>query len=276
MTSTASPFRRLLKHHRLIWWVFLVSLLLAWMGSLPARAAFGSVLDHSQAAGRLVNGFDMGTWSELTSSPEIPFDALKSAAMAPMAVFLVYLLFLAGGVYASYQSDRKLSLGEFFQACGAHFWRMLRLTLVSLIPFALLAGAFAFLQHWSMGLEENANERLSYYVLWGGLGVLGLLMFFVRAWFDLAQARTVARGERGMFKTALRSFRLVTLRLYGSYLGLGLLRLALTGLLIWIWMGISPSATTQSFLLLQAIVLVHIATRLWQRAASVRAFELVR
>jgi hypothetical protein len=38
-------------------------------------------------------------------------------------------------------------------------------------------------------------------------------------------------------------------------------------------MRVSPSATTKSFLVLEAVVLVHIVTRLWQRAASTRALE---
>jgi hypothetical protein len=201
--------------------------------------------------------------------------ALYSASIAAMAVFFVFLLFTAGGVYASFQSERVPSLGEFFQACGAHFWRMVRLTLVSLIPFGILGGAYGLFSALTKNLGESPSERLSYFVLWTSLAVLGLLMLLLRAWFDLAQARTVARNERGMFKTALRTFRLLSLRLYAAYLGIALLRLALTGLILWAWMRTAPTSIGAPFLLLELAVLVHVGTRLWQRAAAVTALERV-
>ena len=239
----------------------------------PARAAFGEVLNHSQASGRLVHGFDVGTFMELASTPEVPMGALAAAATAQFFVFFIYLLFLVGGINAAYLSESRLSTGAFFQACGAYFWRMVRLTLASLLPLALLAGALALLlksgDHWA----ELPSERTADYVLWSGLAVLGLLMLWVRAWFDLAQARTVAWEERGMFKTAWRSFRLVTLKLYGTYLGVALLRLALVAAGLKLWLRVAPEATFKVFLLMEVLVLIQIVTRLWQRAASVRVVE---
>lgn len=274
MTSHApSALSRMLREHRIIWWIFAASLLLAWLGSLPARSAFGSILDHSLASDRLVHGFDLGTFTELLNSPEIPAGALFAASAAQMAVFFLFLLFLAGGINAAYDSRIPLDTGAFFQACGAHFWRMARLTLVSLIPFALLAAGFGILDGTVDRLGESPSERLPDYVRWAGLAVLGLLLLWVRAWFDLAQARTVAWGERGMFKTALRTFRQVNLRLYGAYLALGLLRLVLTAAAIWLWMRLAPESTWKALLAMESIVLIHIVTRLWQRAASVRALE---
>ncbi|HJV90509.1 MAG TPA: hypothetical protein VJ623_09405 [Holophagaceae bacterium] len=273
--ATPSPLRRVLRDHRIIWWMLLVSLVLAWLASLPARAAFGEVLDHSLASQRLVKGFDLGTFAELMSSPEIPQGVLMAASTAQFFVFFVFLLFMAGGVNAAYASEEPLTTGEFFHACGGYFWRMVRLTLTSLLPFALVGGALLFLTKRADALAESPNERTQDYVLWAGLAGLGLLMLWVRAWFDLAQARAVAWGERGMFKTALRTFRLVTLRLYLGYVALGLLRLALTAAGIWLWLRVGPESTGKNFLVMEGLVLAAIATRLWQRATAVRALEAV-
>lgn len=273
--ATPSALARVLRHHRIIWWTLAVSLILAWLGSLPARSAFGEVLDHSQAAGRFVNGFDLATFADLLNPAEIPQMALFSASVAQLLVFFVFLLFLVGGVYAAYASEAPLSNGAFFQACGAHFWRMGRLTLTSLIPFGLLGAGLALLKTFTERLAESPNERAEDYAFWAGLIVLGLLMLWVRAWFDLAQARTVAWGERGMFKTALRTFRLVPLRLFVGYVGIALVRLAVVGGCLWIWARMASGGALKPFLLLEGIVLVHIVTRLWQRAASVRALEAV-
>jgi hypothetical protein len=273
-TSPApSALARVLRHPRIIAWTLGVSLLLAWFGSLPARTAFGEILDHSKASARLVNGFDLGTFAELMSSPEVAPGALNAAVGAQFFVFFIFLLFISGGIYASYGAETKPTTGEFFHACGAAFWRMLRLTLTSLLPFALVGGCFALISKWSTGLEASPDERVSDYALGVGLLAAGLLMTFVRAWFDLAQAKAVLRGERGMFKLALRTFRKVTFRLYVTYVALVALRLGLTVALLALWMRLAPESTGKVFLLMQLIVLVAITTRLWQRAAAVRALE---
>jgi hypothetical protein len=274
MTQTPAC-TRVLRHHRIIWWIFGISLFLAWMASLPARSAFGGVLDHSLAASRFIHGFDVSAFAELTGSGEIPMGALAAASTAQFVVFFIYLLFLVGGINQAYLSEAPLTTGEFFQACGAHFWRVVRLTLASLLPLGLLGAALAMLLKGGDRWAELPNERTGDYLLWSGLAGLGLLLLGVRAWFDLAQARTVAWGERGMFRTALRTFRLVTFRLYASYLGIALLRLLLVALGMKLWMGLAPEATTKSFLLLEALVVVQITTRLWQRAASAKAIQAV-
>lgn len=278
MTTTpasTSALTRVLRQHKIIWWVLGVSMLLAWLGSLPARSAFGEILDHSLAANRLVHGFDLSTYAELTGSGDIPMGALVAASTAQFFVFFVYLLFLVGGINQAYLSERPLGTGEFFLACGAHFWRIVRLTLTSLIPFGILGGALALLMKGGDRWAELPNERTGAYLVMAGLAVLGLLMLWVRAWFDLAQARTVAWEERGMFKTALRTFRLVTLKLYGTYLGIAVVRVTLVAGGLLIWRRMAPEATLKTFLVMEFLILIQIVMRLWQRAASMRALQLM-
>lgn len=272
-TPALSPLRRVFRDQRILWWIFGVSLILAWLGSLPARSAFGDILDHSKAAARLVHGFDASAFAELMNMPEVPSGLLFTATSAHYVVLFVFLLFLSGGTYAAFHAEERLTTATFFQACGGLFWRMTRLLLVSLIPFGLLAAGMAILNAVSTGLESSPNERTSDYVFWAGCAVLGLLAIGVRLWFDLSQARTAILNERGMFKTALRTFRSLSVRLYATYVGLVLLRIALAAAVVKLWMGVAPEATFTSFLLIEFIILTHVFTRLWQRAVSVRAME---
>jgi hypothetical protein len=273
--AAPSAIFRVFWHHRILWWIMGASLLLAWVGSLPASAAFGEVLDHSLASGRLVHGFDVGAYAELMGSGDIPMGALVAASTAQLLLFLGYLLFLAGGIYQAYLSERPLSTGEFFQACGATFWRMVRLTLVALIPIGLLGAGLALLLNMRGPWSELPNERTGDYRVLVGLVVLGLLMLWVRAWFDLAQARTVAWEERGMFKTALHTFRLVSFRQYAAYLGIAVIRLLVVAGGIRLWLGVAPESTRTSFLLMEVLVLAQIVARLWQRAISVHALQML-
>lgn len=267
---------RVLRRQRLIWWLFAVSFLLAWLGTMPVRSAFGAFLDHSRASAELVNRFDIATFGDLMSSPEIPGNALITASFASTLIYLPFMLFVLGGVLSEYRGDRRLLAPEFFEQSGRFFWRFLRLTLVSLIPFALLGAAFAVLKLWTGRLEEAPSERLSDYVMMGGLLLLGLVALWVRAWFDLAQARAVVRDERGMFRHALRSFRRTSWRLYGTYLGIGLVRIALVVLAVRLWLKVPAASIGLSFWVLELAILAQVATRLWQRAASLSWAEAER
>ena len=57
------------RHQRLVWWIFAVNLVLAWLSSLPARATLSTVLDHSLESAKLVTGFDIGTFVLLLERP---------------------------------------------------------------------------------------------------------------------------------------------------------------------------------------------------------------
>ncbi|HJW09908.1 MAG TPA: hypothetical protein VJ483_09755 [Holophagaceae bacterium] len=267
---------RVLRRQRLIWWIFAVSFLLAWLGTMPVRSAFGDFLDHSRASAELVNRFDIVTFGDLMSSPEIPGNALMTASLLPTGIFLFFMMFILGGVLSEYAGDRRLLAPEFFEQSGRFFWRFLRLTLVSLIPFALLGAGVALLKLWTGRLDENPNERISDYTMMGGLLFLALVALWVRAWFDLAQARAVVRDERGMFRHALRTFRRTSWRLYGTYVAIGLVHVGLVVLVVKLWLRVSPASISLSFWTLELAILAQVATRLWQRAASLSWAEAER
>lgn len=265
--------RLLLRHQRIVWWLFFVGLVLAWLGSIPARATMGFVLNHSMAASKLVNGFDVSTFAELVTMPEVPLPALISAAVAPSVIWVVFLLFVMGGILSVYREDRKLSRAEFFENSGAYFWRMVRITLISIIPFVFVGVLFSIVRRISNRAVESPNERLSWYLLWGGAVIVGLIALWIRTWFDVAQARAVARNERGMIRNAMQAFKEVSAKLYGTYVVITALRIALVLAGLWLWSLLPHRATAVSFVVLQVVILVHIALRLWQRAASVAWYE---
>ena len=88
------------RHQRLVWWIFAVNLVLAWLSSLPARATLGTVLDHSLESAKLVTGFDIGTFVMLLRAIRMcSCPSLASGAVGAALIFLVYLLFIDGGVF---------------------------------------------------------------------------------------------------------------------------------------------------------------------------------
>jgi hypothetical protein len=266
------------RHQRLVWWIFAVNLLLAWLASLPARATLSAVLDHSLESARLVNGFDVGALALLLFRPDVPTAALAPSAVGAAVVFLVYLLFLDGGIFAVYLDDRKLSRAEFFENSGLFFWRMLRLALYSLVPFAIAAAVNGGLAGWAGKLSSDApQERLGFFVNLSGKLLFLLLALFARLWFDLAQARVVQDNERKLLRTIWRSLALVfrSGALFASYLGIALFSIVIFTAGVGLWVYLPHRATLASFLLLELLTLTMIATRLWMKAASARWVALL-
>ena len=261
------------RHQKILWWVFAVNLLTAFVATLGPRMMFSGVLDHSLASGKLANGFDLPTFTELISRPDITMAPLVRGSMAMSLVFFLFMLFITGGMLVAYREDRKLSMGEFFEAGGAYFWRMVRLALMSLVPFALVAAAFAVTSGVSSTLSENAqNARLGFDVMLGGYAVAAILALIVRLWFDVAQVRAVAQNERGMFRNLMRSFPITFRdmpRLFWMYFRISLFGWIFPALGMYGWTRLTGNHVIRVFVLFEIVLFAQLLTRLWQRSASV-------
>src|SRR5260370_11487617 len=136
--------------------------------------------------------FDGGVVCELLMKAEGATSPWMAGFLASGLICLFYMLFISGGVVAVYHQDRKLTVGQFFECCGDFFWRMVRLLLWSIIPFAIVFGLAAVVQRVSGKMASDAPRELQgFYVQVGGSFLCLLFALFVRAWFHLAHARTV-------------------------------------------------------------------------------------
>ena len=131
------------RRQRVLWWIFIVNLVLALLSTRGIAERSAATLDHSAASLRLVNQFDLSAFLGLFFQPEAPFDGGASAVASFSFLFLLFMLFTTGGVLACYRDDQRYSSASFFEACGRHFWRFIRLMiyfLIVLIPVGILAG----------------------------------------------------------------------------------------------------------------------------------------
>jgi hypothetical protein len=266
------------RHQRLVWWVFAVNLILAWLSSLSVRATLSPVLDHSLESAKLVTGFDISTLGIMLERPDVSMRSLAPGAAGAALVFLVYLLFIDGGVFAVFLDDRRLSRAEFFENAGLFFWRMVRLGLYSLLPFGLLAAVNGGLSNFARTLASEApQEWLGLFAKVAGTLVLFVLALFVRMWFDLAQARVVRDNEHRVLRVLMHSLMLAfrSGKLFAKYIGIELFAAATFGVGVGIWMYLPHSATGASFLVLELVMLLQIASRLWLKAASARRVSLL-
>jgi hypothetical protein len=260
------------KRQRIVWWLFFVNFLLAWVAATPYSARLAAVSAHSLHSERLTQGFDYSAYSELVSNPDVAPDARLPESGVAVLVYFVFALFLTGGVLEAYAADRRLATGEFFGACGAFFWRWFRLLIlmaIIIVPLTILSH-FLFRESGRMILK-TVNEKTGYWV--GALVFFSTIfvMMVVRLWFDMAQVRTVVDDEHGMIRTALRSLKF-TLSNFGSlfWLYFRISVLAWLGLAVglWLWARIPGRDAVFSFFVLEVVLLWWIATRLWQRASE--------
>lgn len=262
--------RRVWIRQRILWWIFAVNLILAAGPAMPLSHRIGDVTDHSLAAHRLADGFDLGMFSELLSTPNVNFGSAFPESAAAILVFFVFMLFLTGGILASYENEYRLSTREFFASCGAFFWRSLRLVACLLVVVTPVAFAMQAALHWTGRLVNDAAGEKTGYAVGLGFALLALfLLMILRLWFDMAQIRAFVDDERAVRHSLARSFRM-TLSNFGSlfWLYFRITFIAWAALAMGLWLCARLSGGAAVFVL-EIVSLLWMATRLWQRASEV-------
>jgi hypothetical protein len=267
----------------ILWWIFAVNLILAFLGMYSlAHSLGGSVLNHSlESSRRLVHGFDISALTELASLPDNPLRGMGSLYVIPSFLFTLFMLFMTGGILVAYYDDLRLDAAGFFEACGRHFWRFVRLMiyfLIVLIPVAILVSIVGKVYN---DIDDAAVSPYAapIFMAAAGLFILFLLMS-LRLWFDMAQVISMAKDERKMYRMAGRSASLVWHNfgsLFWLYLRISVIGWVLFGAGLYIWMAIlRPENTLAAFGVAQLMILFWLGTRLWQRAAETSWYKQCR
>ena len=269
-------FHRAWHYQRVLWFIFFISFVLGHFGA-GATTHKLEITQHSLQAQRLVGMFDVGTFSELASNPEVNLFQVAGVSISFSLVFFAIVFFLTGGILEAYRSGRKLTTREFFEACGSYFWRWVRLFILMAFVLAPVLMLMSLVRDKSLSLMDNAaQEKMGFWLLVGGMLVMGLLLMCIRLWFDMAQVRAVVEEETGMWRNAGRAFKL-TFSNFGSLFWM-YFRISLLGWLVfaaglYIWAKMPPARYGWTILILEFVVLWGFATRLWQRACEMTWYQ---
>jgi hypothetical protein len=261
------------KWQRLLWWIFVVNLIFAHLATQGMVERLGEALNHSDASQFFVHGFNLAQLGALAAQPDSPLTSDMPAATHYSVVFMIFMLFLTGGILATYIRDERLRTGAFFEACGYHFWRFFRLLIYMLIVFLPLAGLAAGAGAMYNRIDERSISPFpAVHFFEASAVVLLFLLVVIRIWFDMAQVIAVADDEKRMHKALRRAFGLLWHNFFSLlwlYLRVSIIAWIFIGLGVALWMlGLKPESNVAAFLLSQLIILVWIATRLWQRASE--------
>ena len=261
------------RRQRILWLLYIVNFVIVSVATYDTKLRVGKILNHRLAADRLLHGFNVGAMAELGAHPELPFQGFHSGLLHSSLLFTLCMIFATGGILAMYYSGERLRAGDFFEACGHHFWRFFRLTLyllLVLIPVGILAGITG--RFYDRIDKQSISPMPAVRFIEAAVVVILLLLLVIRVWFDMAQVIAVAEDERRMGKALRRAASLLRHN-FGSlvwlYLRVSVLAWIVfaAGLHIWM-MHLRPDAIVAPFLLSQFIIVFWLACRLWQRASE--------
>ena len=185
------------QRQRVLWLIYVVNFVLAYVATRGTNERIGAILDHSLGADQLLHEFNLGALSSLAMSPESPFGGAISASFLAAVLFTIFMIFANGGILATYYSGQQLHAGAFFEACGHHFWRFVRLTLyllLVLIPIFILGGIAHHV--YDRINKESISPMPAVHFFEAAAVVILLLLICIRFWFDMAQVIAVAEDER--------------------------------------------------------------------------------
>jgi hypothetical protein len=204
-------------------WLLLWALTLAFALTmvLPGAALLYVRLGHSLWASEMLGNFDPQSVSEfLGQTGSWPLMAAAPLAALALGTYLLLVTFFSGGALTIFcERQSPFAADTFWAGCGRNFWRLVRLLLVSLACYGLLAGinlglGAAGQKLWGEGMAERPLVLFG----WARAGVTALLVLFLNMVFDYARIRLVAEDGRATLRTSCAALKFV-LRHFGTTTG---------------------------------------------------------
>jgi hypothetical protein len=263
-------------------WAYVFNLGLALIFSIRLHAQFSSIMDHSLAAQRLTGGFDLataaGTLLRLQDGPS----GRNAGAFSAVPLYLLVYFLLVPGTLFCYQSKSPARLSTLFHQGLIHFWRFVRITLLTVLVSALLLGPLIFFQgKWADHVDKHAVEGHAFFAILLGYIVIFLVASVLRLYFDLVEVYTVELGlhlrhngkpdrrVRRALAPAWRTLRAHFSQAWPIFLFLTILGASAVILTARISMHmLAQPRVWPAFLLAQIGLFVHLFTRFWQRGAE--------
>jgi hypothetical protein len=274
---------------------WLATLAVAAPAAWAVRSAIRDHLGSSLAADRAASSVNYDWWQEFASQasgaastfvPSIlgfgaPLKNLSDfAAAAPLAegVFAVVLLFvlaqvfLVGGIIDRLARDTRLGSFGFITACGASFFRLLRLGALALSVYIFLLG---YIRPWLTALYDWLTRDITVerqaFAIYAALTIAFLLLVAaVNLIFDFAKIRLVVEDRRSALGALASGLRFVA-RQPAAAAGLYIVNVFVFGALLAVYAIVAPSPAVSGWALAGALLVTQlfILARVWARLVFV-------
>ncbi len=264
-------------------WTYLLSLALALLFSARFFGQWNALLSHSLAAQSLTSSFDLGTVGGgfLRLSERVPGG--NPPNFGGLIVFALVSFLLVPGTLFCYAAPAPARLSTLLRAGIEHFWRFVRITLLTLVVGGLILGALSALNTAiASKIDDHLVGRPAFILDAIGFVFLFLVATLIRLYFDLVEVYAVqlglqttrphTRSDRRVRITLKPAWRTLTHHFASAWLTfllltfLGLAALALaTHFLV---ASLAQPRVWPAFLVMQLAILFDLFTRFWQRGAE--------
>ena len=178
-------------------WTYAFNLTLALAMCLPLKVQLSNLLDRSLAAQRLSSGFDLGTMADaaLHLHQDAPGQASSITSHASVPLYLLIYFLLVPGTLYCYLTRAHARLSTLIRQGITHFWRFVRITLLTFLAAVFILGPLAVLQqHWARFVDDRFVGRPALLLTLTGLLLILLAATLLRVYFDLVEAYVVQLG----------------------------------------------------------------------------------
>ena len=262
-------------------WAFAFNFIYSAVTTARVAGTIGVVTNSSLASRSLHHGFDLGTVAGLGLKLSEGTGLSPSFSTSVLLYLATYFL-LVPGTLLCYQTGAPARLSTLLSAGLLHFWRFVRILILSLLVFALILGPLVAI--WSKitdKIDASIVGRPSFLLDISGFLLIALIAAILRLYFDLVEVYTVQLGlnlrpngkpDRRVRKTLGPAFRALRYNFGQAYLPflllalLGFVAVALTARIS--MHSLAQPRVWPMFLLAQTGLFLLLFTRFWQRGAE--------
>ncbi len=207
MKSLRTGAGRVVGNWRLWILFYVLNLLFAVVLALPFAAVFAANVSKSLAGSDLLSGFSYRWYVEFIHANGAYFSSLVPQVVFLFAVYVLMEVFLAGGFYSAFGTDRRAGMGSFFSNGSLKFFPLLTVTLVEVLLLFVLYKLDAF---WALAGGNASRHALTdsrlfhadllrYGIVAVFFVAINMVSDFVRASVALDDDTLIVRMRRGFF-----------------------------------------------------------------------------
>jgi len=177
-------------------------------------------LSHSLSADNVLAHLDVDWLTDLSSRHLNAAPAYLGLVLLAVILYLLLAVFLNGGVIGCLnRAGARTTLADFFHDCGLHFWRFLRLFLLSIPAYLLLLGIFfPLLRSLLEAVKRRAATEWPVLVA-GNIRILSLVLLLglVSMFFDYIKIGLATGNRKRVLRETWLTLKFLSRRFFKAW-----------------------------------------------------------
>jgi hypothetical protein len=261
--------------------IWLCSLILASLVTVPMKGALKVGLGKSMITEKLADGINVEVFADLGTILRIMISYFSKGLLMVFLIGFLTNAFLFGGLFDSLKaSSGKYSVQHFFMASAKYFWSFFIISLIISLIVILLVFIIIVIPVSLVNQAEISPEGATFKTVIIATSVFLLLMIVLLLVADYARAWQVKQDKNACFKALGFGFRKTFRTFFSSY---SLMLILVIGQLLYVWLvfkilpGIKPSSgggVLLLFILAQSLFFIKILLKTCRFGSVTKLMEV--